>query len=141
MAKRKVDGILNDTLPQPSKEAYNKAWNEFMKFVRKENTRPHEEDYLQYFDNLNNEKKLKASTIWTTYSKLNAIHQREFGERLQTYPWITQLLKSHNSAYEQKVASAFDKKEVEQYLNLLDNSPHVLVPKAIIVIALSGENG
>ena len=80
MAKRQVDEILKDTLPKPSKVAYNKAWNDFMKFVGKENTRPREEDYLHYFDQLNNEKKLKASTIWSTYSKLNAIHQMEFGE-------------------------------------------------------------
>ena len=64
MAKRKVDDILMDTLPEPSKHAYNKAWDEFITFVGKENPRPREEDYLQYFDNLNNNKKQKSSTIW-----------------------------------------------------------------------------
>ena len=37
MAKRKVDDILMDTLPEPSKHAYNKAWDEFITFVGKGN--------------------------------------------------------------------------------------------------------
>ena len=128
---------MNDTLPQPSKETYNKKWVEFKNFIGEKPT-PEEADYIQYFDNLHTEKKFKASTIWCTYSMLNAVHQREFGEKLQAYPRVTQLLKSYNLTYERKVASVFNKKAVEDYLSLTENTPFVLLRKAIIVTALSG---
>ena len=69
---------------------------------------------------------------------LNAIHQREYGERLQSYPRITQLLKSYGATYERNVASVFQKKDIENYLSLSENTPFVLVRKAIIAISLSG---
>jgi outer membrane protein assembly factor BamD (BamD/ComL family) len=108
MSKWNVDEILNDTLPEPSKETYNKKWVEFNNFIG-EKPKPEEADYIQYFDNLHTEKKLKALTIWCTYSMLNAVHQRELGEKLQAYPRVTQLLKSYNSTYERKVVSVFNK--------------------------------
>ena len=49
--KRSIDVILNDTLPQESKEAYQKAWDKFLAFVG-EKQKPEENDYLQYFDHL-----------------------------------------------------------------------------------------
>lgn len=45
MAKRCIDEILSDTLPNASRETYNKKWRDF------------KADYLQYFDNLHTEKK------------------------------------------------------------------------------------
>ena len=135
--KRKIDEILNDTLPGPSRDLYNKKWQEFKHFVG-EKSKPEEGDYLQYFDHLHTEKKFKASTLWSTYSMLNSIHQREFGEKLQMFPRVTQLLKSYNAEYERKVASVFDKKSVDEYLSLTENTPYILVRKAVIAISLSG---
>ena len=137
MAKRKVDEILNDTLPDASKLIYNKKWEEFKTFCG-EKSKPDEADMLQYFDHLHTEKKLKASTIWSPYSMINAIYQREYGERLQNYPRVTQLLKSYNATYERKVASVFEKKEIDEYLNLPENTPFILLRKAIIAISLCG---
>ena len=75
--KRSIDVILNDTLPRESKEAYQKAWDEFLAFVG-EKQKPEENDYLHYFDHLHTERKLKPSTLWCMYSKINSMHQREF---------------------------------------------------------------
>ena len=33
MSKRKLEDIMDSTLPGPSKEIYNKKWDEFMSFV------------------------------------------------------------------------------------------------------------
>ena len=49
--KRSIDMILNDPLIQKTKEVYQKAWDEFLAFVR-EKQKPEENDYLQYFDHL-----------------------------------------------------------------------------------------
>ena len=119
--KRSVDQILNETLPGPSKDIYKKKWDSFKVFFGNK-MKPAEADYITYFDHLHTERGQKASTIWTTYSMLNAIHQREYGERLQSYPRITQLLKSYGATYERKVAYVFQKKDIENYLSLSEES-------------------
>ena len=137
-SKRDASEILGDTLPELSKAQYRKRWSDFETFLGGER-KPIEDDYLQYFDHLHNEKKQKASTIWTTYSMLNSIHQLNFGEKLQiTFPRLTQLLKSYNANYERKVASVFTIGKINQYLDIDDTSPYVLVRKAIVVTAVSG---
>ena len=82
MAKRNVDDILKDSLPTQSKDIYVKKWREFLDFIG-DKEKPDETDFMQYFDNLHNNRKFKASSIWSTYSMLNSMFQREFGEKLQ----------------------------------------------------------
>ena len=53
MAKRRIDEILDETLPENSKQLYLKRWTEFLEFLG-DTRRPTEEDYLQYFDFLKN---------------------------------------------------------------------------------------
>ena len=93
MAKRGVDKILDETLTDNSKELYRKRWLNFMEFMGDPTRRPTEEDYLQYSDYLHTETKPEASTLWSIYSSLNSIHQREFAEKLQVYPRVTVIKK------------------------------------------------
>ena len=111
MEKRNVDEILSGSLPEKSKELYIKKWEEFVTF-KGDREKPTETDFLQYFDYLRTNSKLKASSLWNTYSMLNAMLQREFGEKLQIYPRVTQLLKSYNANYTRKVASVFEKEQI-----------------------------
>ena len=108
MAKRRVDDILNETLPEKSKELYLKRWMDLMDFMGEPARRPTETDYLQYFDFLKTTKNHAASSVWSIYSSLNSIHQREFNEKLQSFPRVTQLLKTYNTTYERKVASILE---------------------------------
>ena len=55
--KRSVEDILDDSLPGPSKEMYQKKFKQFIEFIG-EDRRPTETDYLQYFDHLH---------LWQTY--------------------------------------------------------------------------
>ena len=48
--KRNIDEILNETLPEPSRDVYNKRWEEFKKLYG-DKSKPEEVDFLQYFDN------------------------------------------------------------------------------------------
>ena len=100
--------------------------------------RPTESDYLQYFDYLHTVKNLKASTIWSTYSCLNSVHQREFSEKLQSYPRVTQLLKTYNNTYIRKKASVFESTTLEMFLRMELCTPYWLAAKAVVSIALSG---
>ena len=106
----------------PHSHLYVKKWRKFLDFIG-DKQKPDETDFLQYFDNLHNNTKFKASSTWTTYSMLNVMFQQEFGEKLQNYPRVTQLLKSYNADYVRKVASVHEKEHIDAYLSLEDNSP------------------
>ncbi len=55
-------------------KVYSKAWEAFKDFA-KFSGQPSKEDYGLYFDHLRTEKGWKASTIWSTYFKLNDSHK------------------------------------------------------------------
>jgi site-specific recombinase XerD len=136
--KRGIDEILNETLPEKSKELYNKRWLDFMEYMGDPPHRPMENDYLQYFDYLHGEKKQQASSLWSVYSSLNSIHQREFAEKLQTFPRITQLLKSYNNTYERKVAKVCESHDINQFFHMELNTAYWIVRKAVVAVALCG---
>jgi hypothetical protein len=48
-----------------------------------------EEDYIRYLHFLKTEKRFKASSLWSVYSRLNNCHQRKFGTKLQKWPRLT----------------------------------------------------
>ena len=100
--------------------------------------RPTEEDYLQYFDYLHTEKKQEASSIWAIYSSLNSIHQREFAEKLQVYPRVTQLLKRYNDTYVRKVAKVFEVEQIDDFFRMELNTAYWIVRKAVVAIAICG---
>lgn len=138
MNKRSVTDILGGNVPEQSKKVYIKKWEQLVEFMG-EDRRPNETDYLQYFDHLHSSKRLKASSIWSTYSCLNAIHQRNYGERLQTFLAVTQLLKSYNNSYSRNVAPVFSASEIDKFLSMELDTPDWIVIKAIVAIAISGD--
>ena len=138
MAKRNLDQILEETLPEKSKVLYQKRWVSFLAYMGEPARRPLEIDFLQYFDYLRTEKKLESSTIWSIYSSLNSLHQREYGEKLQVYPRVTQLLKTYNSSYVRKVASTFQKDELDCFLKMELTSAYWIVRKAVVSLAICG---
>ena len=78
-----IEKILLGTLPEKSVKLYLRSWNLFTKKMELNNdTIPCEEDYLRYFHFLRHEKKLKGSTLWSIYSRLNGVHQRRFSKFL-----------------------------------------------------------
>ena len=47
--KRPVEEILNESLPDASKDVYVKAWSDFLKYADIGGRKPTESDFLQYF--------------------------------------------------------------------------------------------
>ena len=148
MAKRSVDGIvkrpiaeiMENSMPNKSKDEYTKTWKAFLEFVG-EDRKPTEDEYLQYFDHLHEIREYAASTLWKMYSMLNYMHQRNYNESLQLLtPKLTQLMKSYNVTYQRKVASVFTKEEIDTFLNMkeLDEDPFWIMRKAVVVVYLSG---
>ena len=137
--KRPVDNILSDTIPEKSKNEYLHQWKLFVEFVGHDD-KPTETDFVQYVDYLHTQKKLAASTIWKVYSILNHMYQHHFAIKLQTFPKLTQLLKTYNASYERKVASVFSKENIETFLQMkeLDGDHFWLLRKAVLTVAVSG---
>ena len=80
--EKSADQILETLGPRVSGKSYVTAWNKFEEFRRSlENASdplppPGEDDYLKYLDYLAGPSRgLIASSLWTTFSKLNNVNQ------------------------------------------------------------------
>ena len=94
MSKRKIEDIIEESLPQTSKDIYLKAWKDFMEYTQSDG-QPSEDDYIQYFDYLHRPpKNMKASSLWSLYSKLNSVSQMKYRFKLQNYPQLKAVSKN-----------------------------------------------
>ena len=111
------DELMLDSYPAKSKIIYLKAYKTFERYLKSQkqfvqNAVPSEIQILNYFHYLKNEKHLAPTTLWSTYSRVNACVKRLFGFSLKTYVRVTDVLKSYESGYKVKKASIFTPQEV-----------------------------
>ena len=109
--------LMLDSYPAKSKMIYLKAYKNFERYLKSqkqfvENVVPSEIQVLNYFYFLKNEKHLAPTTLWSTYSRVNACVKRLFGFSLKNYVRVTDVLKSYESGYKVKKASIFTPQEV-----------------------------
>ena len=135
--RRSLDTILNELAPAKSAKEYAKAWETFTRFLGHQNC-PSETEYLQFFDHLRRHRDYKASTFWSLFSKLNSMHQRKFGERLQAFPRIKILLKSYEQGYTRKVARIFSLSQIHAFMRQNLEGPYWLLRKAFVALAFCG---
>jgi integrase len=139
---RLVEAILEDLLPHKSKAAYDKAWKNFHNHCRiKKGEKPSEAHFMGYFDYLSREKKLKTSTMWSTFSMLNQCNQIEFGDRLQdAFPCLKVQLKQYNSGYVRKVAKVFTNFELNDFMAKTHEGPKRFwqLRKAAVALSFTG---
>ncbi|CAB4045662.1 hypothetical protein DAPPUDRAFT_123885 [Paramuricea clavata] len=142
-----ADEILNSVAPTKSKSAYDKAWESFLVFCDSNLTpgtewddenQPKEDNFIKYFYHLRTEKEFKASSLWTTYSRLNNCFQRRYGKKLQQWPRITLLLKQYEHNYERKVAKIFSPEEINRAIQLHYSTPDWILRKCAVVLAYCG---
>ena len=142
-----IEAILDNVAPSKSKSVYDKAWDTFkatLKAVKKIDDDfdsawiPGEEDYIQYFHHLHNERKMKSSSLWSIYSRLNNNHQRKFGIKLQTWPRITLLLKQYEAGYTRKTAQIFSKEQIFDFLKVDESSSYWILRKCATALAYYG---
>lgn len=103
-------------LPAKSRETCEKAWKEFLNYSGfDEETMPTEDDYMFYFQHLRNEKKFKATALWSVYWRLNSMHTRIFGAHLQKWPKLTMVLKGYQGDTLKK-ADIFTLQQLETFV-------------------------
>ena len=136
------DEIAVEGVKEPSRKKYLKVWCEFKERAVKsgefEERMPTEDEFAEYFRYLRLEKKLSSSTLWTTYSILNAVVKGKYGERLQKHPRLTTLLKSFDTDIKKK-AAVFEMEELGVFVASQElTTPYWLVRKGILILAFFG---
>ena len=109
--------LMLDSYPAKSKIIYMKAYKMFERYLKSKkqfvpNAAPSEIQILNYFYFLRHEKKLAPTTLWSTYSRVNACVKRLFGFSLKNFVRVSDVLKSYESGYKVKKASIFSPQEV-----------------------------
>lgn len=116
--------ILQETYPVKSKVTYLSAYKNFVQFLKNENqfvpdTMPTETMVLNYFHYLKRVRFWAPTTIWSTYSRLNAVFKRTFRFSMKSLPTVTDLLKSFETGHRIKKSSVFSPQQVRHYLKLV----------------------
>ena len=127
------DAIAFEGVKEPSRKKYLKVWSDFKERAVNsggfEERMPTEDEFAEHFRYLRLEKKLSSSTLWTTYSIINAVVKGKYGERLQKYPRLTTLLKSFDTDTKKK-AAVFEMEELEMFVASQElSTPYWLVRK------------
>lgn len=135
--KRPVNAIIGELGPAKSGKAYDLAWKRFVDFTGNDD-KPNEDSYLQFFDFLKRQHGYKASSFWSLYSKLNSVHQRTYGNRLQDFPRVKLLLKTYEEGYSRKVAKTFTVQEIKSFIQLELEGPFWILRKAFVAISYFG---
>ena len=100
---------------------------------------PNEEEVMEYFKYLREDRKLASSSIWTTYSLINSVIKQKYGKCLQDHPRVTALIKSyHGDVKKSKKAVVFTSEEIDQFVTSNHDNAYWLVRKVIVVIAYFG---
>jgi hypothetical protein len=103
---------MGDTFPAKSKVLYLAAYSDFERFLKSEkrfvpDVVPSEMSLLNYFSYLKLKKHWAPTTIWSHYSRINAVMKRKFGVSMNSIPNITDLLKSFSAGHRLKKSSVF----------------------------------
>ena len=135
--EKSTDEIMKTAGPQKTSHLYDIAWEKFQEFLGNTD-QPGEDDYLKYFNYLHEAREFKSSTLWNTYAKLNSVHQRKYGSRLQLWPRLKVLLKRYQQGYERKTASIFTQDQIIAALRLNYSTPKWVMWKAAVATAYCG---
>ena len=105
-------------LPTKSRDVYENASFDFTAWKSSKNIASFSERvFLAYFQTLPHS---KTSTLWSLYSKLNAILKVRHNLNIENFYQLKRFLKEHGENYTLKLAKIFSANEIE---NFLTNAP------------------
>ena len=149
------DGDAFESIKEKSRSRYKKTWNKFVMFNDKSGEIqyrvPSEIDLMNYMKNLRNEEGnillfifsnmsvlqtimsgYASTSLWTTYSMLNAVCRAKYGINLKIYVRLAALLKSFDIDTKKK-ASVFSKDDIDKFLAAPDlTTPYWIVRKVVM---------
>jgi hypothetical protein len=104
--------LMETTYPAKSRKTYLTAFvtlERYLKSVGQFNrdSPPNQLSLLNYFHFLRTKKGWLPTTLWSHFSRINAVMKRSWGVNLTKYPRLTDLLKGYESGHRVKKASVF----------------------------------
>jgi hypothetical protein len=113
--------LMNETYPAKSNSAYLAAYAKFEQYLKSlgmfdPKLAPTETCLLNYFHHLKTVKHWASTSIWSQYSRLNAVLKRRFRVSLKSYPSVTDLLKSYEVGHRLKKSSVFSPQQDSLYI-------------------------
>ena len=108
--------IMSTSYPAKSRKVYLAAYvslENYLKSIGKfdPEVAPDQLSILYYLHHLRTVKKWAATTLWSHFSRVNAVMKRSWGVNLTSYPRVTDLLKSYETGQKIKKASVFSPQE------------------------------
>lgn len=114
--KLDAQGIVNNLLPEKSKEKYLKAYNDFDKWKAVKGVKSVSESVLLvYFEYLSATK--KPSSLWCIYSMLRATISVKHDIQINTYAKLLAFLKRKSDGHRAKKSKILTTQNVETFLN------------------------
>lgn len=108
--------VIENLLPEISKERYINTYNDFMKWREDKNIKSFSESvFLTYFNRLCS--KLQPSTVWSRYSMLKSTLNVKHNVDLKNFHNLTAFLKRQSQGFKSKKSKVFTSHEVEIFLN------------------------
>jgi hypothetical protein len=104
--------LMATTYPVKSRKVYLASYASFENYLRRQelfvpDVAPTELSCMNYFHHLREDKKWASSTLWSHFSRVNAVTKRTWGMNLATLPRLTGLLKAYESGHRVKKACVF----------------------------------
>lgn len=104
--------LMSSTYPVKSRKLYLAAYVTLENYLKRggkydPDTAPDQLSLLNYFRHLRVDKGWGASTLWSHFSRVNAVMKRTWGVNLTIYPRISDMLKGYESGQRVKKASVF----------------------------------
>ena len=104
--------LMATTYPVKSRKVYLASYASFENYLRRQelfvpDVAPTELSCMNYFHHLREDKKWVSSTLWSHFSRVNAVTKRTWGMNLATLPRLTGLLKAYESGHRVKKACVF----------------------------------
>lgn len=107
---------LGNLLPQKSKDVYEHTYQQFMDWRSNKCATSFSENVIvAYFSELSN--KMKASTLWKTYSMLKTTINIKHNIDLGNYPKLRAFLKRKSDGFQAKKSKTLSAEEVEKFIN------------------------
>lgn len=114
--KDEANTVIENLLPEISKERYLNTYNDFMKWRADKKIKSFSESvFLTYFNGLS--AKIKPSTLWSRYSMLKSTLKVKHNIDLKRFHNLTSFLKRQSQGFKSKKSKVFTSYEVETFLN------------------------
>lgn len=115
-----------NALPEKSKERYEKQFNIFEEWRKRNNLTDYSETVLlQYFSEKANVS--KSSSLWASYSMLRATMGLKVGVNIRKYKRLSDLLKKKAAGFKSIKSKIFTREEVNRFLTEAPDESYLMI--------------